>query len=145
MTPIKKRVMINLDIKLLMPATQQNLFYADVYYEAKGSLRELSQGLVMKIEQHFPLLEEIFGDPAIKHKFVKGLEGREGVRIFRKSGTWRDYHADSGLVERDGLAYIVVAIDQHPEAGRGMVEGIRIIDDVMLERAGRKRSASPEQ
>jgi len=95
--------------------------------------------------EHFPLLEEIFGNPAIKHKFVKGLEGREGVSIFRKSGTWRDYHADSALVERDDLNYIVVYIDQHPDAGHGAVEGIKIVDDVMLEQAGRKGSPSAEQ
>jgi beta-lactamase class A len=37
--------------------------------------------------RYTPLLEEIFGLPGIKHKFVKG---REGLEIYRKSGTWRD-------------------------------------------------------
>ena len=95
--------------------------------------------------KHFPVLREIFGNPAIKHKFVKGLEGREGVRVYRKSGTWRDYHSDSGLVKRDNLAYIAVAIVRHPEAGRGLVACIRIIDDVMSERSRDGRSAAPEQ
>ncbi len=95
--------------------------------------------------RHRPLLKEIFGNPAIQHKFVKGLEGREGVRIFRKSGTWRGYHSDSGLIVRDNLGYIVVYIDQHPEAARRLVEGIRTIDDVMQELSRRKPSASPEQ
>ncbi len=95
--------------------------------------------------KHFPVLREIFGNPAIKHKFVKGLEGREGVRLYRKSGTWRDYHADSGLVKRDNLAYIAVAIDRHAEAGRGLVASIRVIDDVMLERSRGVHSVTPRQ
>jgi beta-lactamase class A len=80
-----------------------------------------------------PELEEIFGSPAIKHKFVKGLKGRKDVEIYRKSGTWRTYHADSAVVARDDLVYIAIYIDNHPEAGRAAVDGIRIIDDVMLE------------
>jgi beta-lactamase class A len=81
--------------------------------------------------KYLPELETVFGNPAIRHKFVKGLEGRD-VEIFRKSGTWRDYHADSAVVARKDLVYIVVYIDNHPDAGRGAVDGIKIIDDVLL-------------
>jgi beta-lactamase class A len=89
--------------------------------------------------KYLPDLEEIFGSPAIKHKFVKGLQGRKDVEIFRKSGTWRDYHADSAVVARDNLVYIVVYIDNHPDAGRAAVDGIKLVDDVMLAYANRKR------
>jgi beta-lactamase class A len=89
--------------------------------------------------KYLPLLAEIFGSPAIKHKFVKGLQGREDVEIYRKSGTWRKYHADSAVVARDNLVYIVVHIDNNPDAGRGAAGGIKIVDDVMLEYANRKR------
>ncbi len=95
-------------------------------------------------KKYFPLLQKIFGNPALKHKFVKGLSGREGVRIWRKSGTWREYHSDSAWVDRDGLAYIAVYLDQHPEVGPDAAEGIKIIDDVMLALSLRKRSKSPE-
>ena len=88
--------------------------------------------------KYLPELEEIFGSPAIKHKFVKGLQGRKDVEIYRKSGTWRDYHADSAVVARKDLVYIVVYIDNHPDAGRGSVNGIKIVDDVMLKYANRK-------
>jgi len=84
--------------------------------------------------RHDALLREMFGEPGISHKFVKGLEGRLHVRIYRKSGTWRDFHADAALVERDKLSYIVVAIDHSPQAGLGFTKGIRIVDDLMLER-----------
>ena len=83
--------------------------------------------------KYLPVLEEIFGSPAIKHKFVKGLQGRKDAEIYRKSGTWRTYHSDSAVVARENLTYIVVYIDNHPDAGRGTIDGIRIVDDVMLE------------
>lgn len=87
--------------------------------------------------RYMPLLEEMFGKPGIKHKFVKGLDQREGLEVYRKSGTWRDFHADSGVFVRDNLSYIAVAIDRHPTAGRGMTSGIRVVDDLMLKRAAR--------
>ena len=48
--------------------------------------------------------------PGISHKFVKGLEAYPNLEIFRKSGTWKTYHADSALVRTEGLAYIIVAL-----------------------------------
>jgi beta-lactamase class A len=95
-------------------------------------------GTIIDIK-YLPLFKKLFGNPAIKHKFVKGLEGREDVEIFRKSGTWRDHHADSGIVARKDLTYIAVYIDHHPEADRGAVEKIQKIDDVMLTYAKGKR------
>lgn len=90
--------------------------------------------------KYLPLLNEMFGSPGIKHKFVKGLEGRD-VQVYRKSGTWGDFHADSGIFVRDNLTYILVAVRQNrPEAGSDVLTGIRIVDDLMLERAARRKS-----
>ncbi len=94
-------------------------------------------GTIIDIK-HRPLFGKIFGNPAIKHKFVKGLDGRENVEIYRKSGTWRDYHADSGIVVHDDFTYIVVYIEHHPEAGSRAIKGIRIVDDVMKTYANQK-------
>ncbi len=56
-------------------------------------------------------MKEIMSHPGIHHKFVKGLENsRPGSEIYRKSGTWREWHADAALVERDGRKYIAVAL-----------------------------------
>jgi beta-lactamase class A len=64
------------------------------------------------------LMKETLSSPGIRHKFVKGLESLPGVRLYRKSGTWKDFHADSALVEQGGRRYVMVAIAEHPEAGR---------------------------
>jgi beta-lactamase class A len=91
--------------------------------------------------KHLPLLREMFGKPGIKHKFVKGLQKADDLEIFRKSGTWRDFHADSGVIVRDDLSYIVVSIDRHPKAGRAMVMEIQLIDKLML---GRTKSGEQQ-
>lgn len=86
-----------------------------------------------------PLLAKIFGQPAINHKFVKGLEDRPNVDVYRKSGTWKNYHADSGVVVHENFTYIVVYIEHHPDAGKRAVDGIRVVDDVMQAFAGQKK------
>jgi beta-lactamase class A len=63
------------------------------------------------------LMKETLSRPGIHHKFVKGLEAIPGVRIFRKSGTWKEFHADSALIEHGEQRYILVGIAQHAEAG----------------------------
>jgi beta-lactamase class A len=90
-------------------------------------------------QRHLPLLKEMFGKSAIKHKFVKGLEGREGLEIYRKSGTWGNFHSDSGVFVRDQVTYIAVAISQNLSVGSKTETGIQIVDDLMLERAARRK------
>ena len=60
--------------------------------------------------------------PAIPHKFVKGLKAIPKARLYRKSGTWRDYHADSALVEEGAHQYILVGLAQHPQGGKWLVD-----------------------
>ena len=63
------------------------------------------------------LMKETLLEPGIHHKFVKALEGIPGIRIFRKSGTWMDHHADSALVEYGARRYVVVGIAEHRDGG----------------------------
>jgi len=56
------------------------------------------------------MMLDVLSRPGISHKFVKGLEAYPDLEIFRKSGTWKTYHADSALVKTDELAYIMVAL-----------------------------------
>ena len=56
------------------------------------------------------MMLDVLSRPGISHKFVKGLQAYPDLEIFRKSGTWKTYHADSALVRTEGLAYIIVAL-----------------------------------
>jgi beta-lactamase class A len=82
------------------------------------------------------LMKDVLSNPGIHHKFVKGLESRPGARIYRKSGTWRDYHADSALVEYGGSRYIIVGIAEHPEGGEWLRRLAAPLHDLVVPRSG---------
>ena len=67
------------------------------------------------------LMLDILSNPGIHHRFVRARRDVPGVRIFRKSGTWKNHHADSALVEQDGRRYVMVAIAEDPAGGDWLV------------------------
>jgi beta-lactamase class A len=67
------------------------------------------------------LMLDILSNPGIHHKFVRALQDLPGVRIFRKSGTWKDFHADSALIEQGGRRFVMVAIAEHRDGGEWLV------------------------
>jgi beta-lactamase class A len=77
-------------------------------------------------------MKRMLANPAINHKFVKGIKSAHpDAQIYRKSGTWRQYHADSGIIEHDGRRYIVVALAASPEGGRWLSELIVELDKLV--------------
>lgn len=83
-------------------------------------------------------MKEIMGSPAIHHKFVKGLEdSHPDAQVFRKSGTWRTFHADSAIVERNGRRYIAVGLADDPKGGDWMRELIVAMDNIVFSRDAR--------
>ena len=77
-------------------------------------------------------MKDILGEPAIHHKFVKGLEkARRPSLIYRKSGTWREYHADSAIVERGDHRYIAVALARSPKGETWLQKLIVALDDLI--------------
>lgn len=79
-------------------------------------------------------MKAILGSPGINHKFVKGLTASfPDVQIYRKSGTWRHWHADSAIVEHAGRTYIAVALAQSPKGGEWMSNLICELDGIILE------------
>jgi beta-lactamase class A len=80
------------------------------------------------------LMKSILGNPAIEHKFVKGLkEVHPESRIYRKSGTWKQYHSDSAIVEHDGRRYIAVALAKSPHGEKWLTELIVALDKLVCE------------
>lgn len=67
-------------------------------------------------------MKEILVAPAISHKFVKGLQGLENAVIYRKSGTWKNYHADSALVVFGEHRYIIVGLAKSDRGGSWLAE-----------------------
>lgn len=78
------------------------------------------------------LMKQVLSKPGIQHKFVKGLSERPGVEIFRKSGTWKNTHADSALVECQGRRYVLVGIAEHPDGGEWLARLAAPLHDLVV-------------
>jgi beta-lactamase class A len=64
-------------------------------------------------------MKQILTKPGIEHKFVRALRAIDPLAVMhRKSGSWATYHSDSVLVERDGRAYIAVALSNSAKGDR---------------------------
>lgn len=91
-------------------------------------------------------MKAILGDPAIHHKFVKGLMAASpDAQIYRKSGTWRNWHADSAIVEHAGRTYIAVALAESPKGGEWLSNLICELDGIILQQPLRTASLSAER
>ncbi len=85
-------------------------------------------------------MKKILGHSAINHKFIKGLQlVNPRAMTFRKSGSWRDYHSDSVLVEGGGRAYIAVALANHREGGNWLRQLIIGFDEIIYRGSNRWR------
>jgi beta-lactamase class A len=77
---------------------------------------------------------EVFESPDIEHlqdKFVKGLSGREGLKILRKSGTWETWFHDTAVITGPGRQYILVGMTNHPKGEEYLQALAPRIDDLM--------------
>lgn len=90
----------------------------------------LDRGLLVSPEASREMLR-LLGDPALAHKFVRGLARRPGATIYRKSGTWRDFHADAALVVRPGARYVAVGLVHSRRGERLLQELIVGLDDLV--------------
>ncbi|UCD79593.1 MAG: serine hydrolase [Desulfobacterales bacterium] len=83
-------------------------------------------------------LVEVFSKPGITHKFVKGLkEAEPEAEVYRKSGTWKQFHADSGIITEKDREYILVGLVEHEEGGEGLVELISVVEEFLDSSEGR--------
>jgi beta-lactamase class A len=78
------------------------------------------------------LMKQALSQPGIHHKFVKGLASRPGVEIYRKSGTWQDFHADSALVEAGPHKFVLVGLAHHKDGGEWLVRLAAPLHDLVV-------------
>lgn len=79
-------------------------------------------------------MKEIFASPDIPFddiKFVKALQHREGVTMYRKWGTWEDWHHDAAVVTGPGRHYILVSLTKHPKGDDYLVDLATEVDDLL--------------
>ncbi|MFK8008605.1 MAG: serine hydrolase [Saprospiraceae bacterium] len=67
-------------------------------------------------EQRSEQMLDIMVDPKLHHKFVNTLDRiAPDAKVYRKSGSWRNFHSDSALVWGADRQYILVALLDDPK------------------------------
>jgi beta-lactamase class A len=78
------------------------------------------------------VMKSMLGNPGIKHKFVKGLADYPNAHIYRKSGSWSKWHADSAIVEAEGHEYIIVGLAEDRSGGIWLSKIVKAIHSFMV-------------
>ena len=84
--------------------------------------------------KYFADLVEIMSKPGIQHKFVKGIrKSKPDAQFLRKSGTWKGFHADSGVIFdiENRYKYIIVGLAEHPEGNEDLARFAAVVDQIM--------------
>jgi beta-lactamase class A len=81
---------------------------------------------------------QILGDlsePGLHHKFVGAVEQRQPeARLFRKSGTWKDWHSDSIMVlGPDWRNYILVGLVESPDGEKIIRNLLPMVEEILQE------------
>ena len=88
----------------------KNLSHAATTMQVCSFYYQLVMGNLISNERSKEMLE-IMKDPALHHKFVNTLDKiAPKAKVYRKSGSWRNYHSDSALVWGPNRRYIIVAL-----------------------------------
>lgn len=71
-------------------------------------------------EQGSEIMKSCLIDPQIHHKFVNTLDKvAPEAKVYRKSGSWKNFHSDSALVVGEGnRKYIIVALIEANKGGQ---------------------------
>lgn len=93
----------------------------------------MAYGKLINYERSKQMLE-LMADPELHHKFVANLEKiAPNGRLYRKSGTWRNFHADSVLVWGPERRYILVALVEDAE-GEKILRNLVVKSDNLLKK-----------
>ncbi len=119
-----------------------NISHGATSYQVARFLYMMETGQLVSPE-YSRQMKAIMGQPGIHHKFVKGLEEvHPDARIYRKSGTWRDFHADGAIIERAGRRYIAVALAEDRRGSEWLQSLIVAMDKIVFSRPAPIQAAS---
>lgn len=91
----------------------------------------LAYGKLVSFERSKIMLD-LMVDPKLHHKFVNTLDQvAPKAKVFRKSGTWKNFHTDSALVWGPERRYILVALIEDAEGEKICRELVREIEKVL--------------
>jgi beta-lactamase class A len=90
-------------------------------------------GQLVSFERSEEMLE-IMSDPELHHKFVNSIQQIDpNAKLYRKSGTWQNYHSDSILVWGEGWRkYILVALIEDPNGEAIIRKLLPVVEEVLI-------------
>lgn len=92
------------------PEPMKGLSHAATTRQVCSFYYQLAMGNLVNENRSRQMLN-IMENPALHHKFVNTLDRvAPNARLFRKSGSWKNYHSDSVLVWGPDRQYILVAL-----------------------------------
>ncbi|MDE0599028.1 MAG: serine hydrolase, partial [Dokdonia donghaensis] len=118
------------------PDPMKGLSHAATARQVCSFYYQLAMGNLVSTEKSEEMLD-IMKDPALHHKFVNTLDKiAPKADIYRKSGSWKNWHSDSVLVWGPERKYILVALIED-------TQGEQIVRDLVipLEKAMKKSRA----
>jgi beta-lactamase class A len=78
------------------------------------------------------IMLDLMVDPKLHHKFVNTLEQvAPRAKLFRKSGTWKNFHTDSVLVWGPDRRYILVALIEDADGEKICRDLVREVEKVL--------------
>jgi beta-lactamase class A len=94
-----------------------NISHGATVFEVSRFYCALQRDELVSPEQDQMMLEAL-SKPGIHHKFVKALAKHDELELYRKSGSWKTFHADSALVRDGDQAYVMVALAHSPQGSK---------------------------
>lgn len=93
----------------------------------------LAMGRLVSRDRSLQMLEYLV-DPELHHKFVNSLDKlAPDAKVYRKSGTWKNWHADSALVwGTHWRRYIVVGLIEDKNGEQILRQLIPAVENVLL-------------
>jgi beta-lactamase class A len=111
----------------------KNLSHAATAYQVCNFYYHLAYGQLINHERSMDILD-IMVDPALSHKFVNTLKKvAPGAKMYRKSGTWRNWHSDSILIWGKKRKYILVALVDYAGGEQVVRDLVRSVESVIID------------
>jgi beta-lactamase class A len=113
------------------PEPMKGLSHAATTKQVCSFYYQLVMGNLVSSERSQEMLE-VMKDPALHHKFVNVLDViAPKAKVYRKSGSWKNFHSDSALVWGPDRKYIIVALIDDGYGEQIMRNLVRPLDRVL--------------
>jgi beta-lactamase class A len=100
------------------PDPIEGLSHGATVYQVARFYTLVATGRLVNRKRSAQMLEAL-SNPGLDHKFVHVLQRRApAADVYRKSGSWRYWHADSALVWGPDRRYVLVALVKDEDGGR---------------------------